>query len=119
MISGAHHPKSTAPQTEEVFRALADATRQKTLQLLIMEELSVSDLVDVMQLPQSTVSRHLKVLRDAGLIRDRRVGKTALYRAIEVGGEVEGVDRLLMDWLGRQPVSATTRKRLERRLRSR
>ncbi len=110
---------STPPPTEEVFRAMADSGRQKTLQLLVMEELSVSELVDVVQLPQSTVSRHLKVLREAGLIRDRRLGKTTLYRAMEVGGEADGVDRLLVDWLRRQPVSATLRKRLERRLRSR
>lgn len=108
-----------SPRTEEVLRALADSVRQKTMQVLIMEELSVSELVDVVQLPQSTVSRQLKVLREAGLIRDRRLGKTTLYRASEIGKEAEGVDRLLMDWLRRQPVSATIRKRLERRLRSR
>ncbi len=47
--------------------ALADATRCRVLRLLEAQELTVGELCAVLQLPQSTVSRHLKTLGDAGL----------------------------------------------------
>jgi len=64
---------------ERVFKAMADPTRQKILQVLVRTELAVSELVDVLRLPQSTVSRHLKVLRDAGLVRSRNRATTTIY----------------------------------------
>ncbi|HEV8605683.1 MAG TPA: metalloregulator ArsR/SmtB family transcription factor [Tepidisphaeraceae bacterium] len=62
--------------------ALADATRLRLLRLLERHELGVIDLCDVLQLPQSTVSRHLKVLADQGWVRSRRQSTTHLYRMI-------------------------------------
>jgi ubiquinone/menaquinone biosynthesis C-methylase UbiE len=62
--------------------ALADATRLRLLRLLERHELGVIDLCDVLQLPQSTVSRHLKVLADQGWARSRRQGTTHLYRMV-------------------------------------
>lgn len=61
---------------------LADATRLRLLRLLERHELGVADLCDVLQLPQSTVSRHLKVLADQGWVTSRRSGTTNLYRTI-------------------------------------
>lgn len=60
--------------------SLADATRLRLLRLLERHELGVVELCDVLQLPQSTVSRHLKVLGDQGWARSRRQGTTRLYR---------------------------------------
>ena len=51
---------------------LADATRSRTLLLLERHELTVSEICAVLQLPQSTVSRHLKTLADAGWVSSRR-----------------------------------------------
>src|SRR3954463_13568941 len=62
--------------------SLADATRLRLLRLLERHELGVVELCDVLQLPQSTVSRHLKVLADEGWARRRRHGTTSLYRTI-------------------------------------
>ena len=62
--------------------SLADATRLRLLRLLERHELGVVELCDVLQLPQSTVSRHLKVLGDQGWARSRRQGTTRLYRMI-------------------------------------
>ena len=59
--------------------SLADATRLRLLRLLERHELGVVELCDVLQLPQSTVSRHLKVLIDQGWLRNRRQGTTNLY----------------------------------------
>lgn len=60
--------------------ALADPTRLRLLRLLERHELGVVELCDILQLPQSTVSRHLKVLVDQNWARSRRMGTTHLYR---------------------------------------
>jgi len=55
-----------------VFKACSDATRLRILFLLAVRELCVCELVAVMQMPQGKVSRHLAVLKGAGLVSDRR-----------------------------------------------
>lgn len=58
-----------------IFQSLDDETRLRILALLLEEdELCVCDLVNVLQLPQSTVSRQLSLLKNAGWLRDRREG---------------------------------------------
>lgn len=64
------------------MNALADATRLRLLRLLERNELSVAELCDILQLPQSTISKHLKVLNDQGWTRHRKQGTTHLYRTI-------------------------------------
>ena len=59
--------------------ALSDATRSRLLLLLERHELTVSELCAVLQLPQSTVSRHLKTLADAGWVSSRRDGTSRYY----------------------------------------
>ncbi len=59
--------------------ALSDATRSRLLLLLDRHELTVSELCTIMQLPQSTVSRHLKALADSGWIAARAEGTSHLY----------------------------------------
>jgi len=75
----------TAAQPQDLLgwmNALADATRLRLLRLLERNELSVAELCDILQLPQSTVSKHLKVLNDQNLTRHRKQGTTHLYRTI-------------------------------------
>lgn len=62
---------------------LSDPTRIRLMALLRREELSVVELTRVLQLSQSRVSTHLGRLREAGLLRDRRLGSSTLYAAIE------------------------------------
>lgn len=64
----------------DIFKALADEVRLRILHAIMLAELSVAELVSVMKLPQSTVSRHLKPLRDAGLVDTRRDGTSVYYR---------------------------------------
>jgi ubiquinone/menaquinone biosynthesis C-methylase UbiE len=59
--------------------ALADATRSRMLLLLERHELTVGELCGVLQLPQSTVSRHLKTLADASWVSSRRDGTSRYY----------------------------------------
>ncbi len=62
------------------MESLADPTRLRLLCLLERHELGVTELCDVLQMPQSTVSRHLKVLADQGWLRSRAQRTNNLYR---------------------------------------
>ena len=65
---------------QKVFKTLSDSTRVRILALLEREELAVQELMDVLGMAQSRVSRHLGILREAGLLRDRREGTYVFYR---------------------------------------
>jgi ArsR family transcriptional regulator len=67
----------------EVFRALSDPTRLRIALLLLDRELCVCDLTAVLELPQSSISRHMGALRAAGLVADRRDGRWVHYRLSE------------------------------------
>lgn len=67
---------------QKVFKTLADSTRVRILALLEREELAVQELMDVLGMAQSRVSRHLGILREAGLLRDRREGTYVFYRFV-------------------------------------
>jgi ArsR family transcriptional regulator, arsenate/arsenite/antimonite-responsive transcriptional repressor len=63
-----------------VFRALSDRTRLRILNLLQGGELCVCDLVDILEVPQPTASRHLAYLRKTGLVKPRKEGHWNYYR---------------------------------------
>jgi DNA-binding transcriptional ArsR family regulator/precorrin-6B methylase 2 len=63
----------------KVFKALSDPTRLRLMALLAGEELNVAELCEVLGQPQPTVSRHLAVLRESGLLKDRRDGPWVYY----------------------------------------
>jgi ArsR family transcriptional regulator len=67
-------------QVQKIFRTLADPTRVRVLALLEQQELAVQELMDVLGMAQSRVSRHLAILREAGLLTDRREGTYVFYR---------------------------------------
>lgn len=87
--------------TVEIFEdlsTLADATRTRMLLLLERHELTVSELCSVLQLPQSTVSRHLKTLSDAGWVISRRDGTSRYYTlSLEERGHARRLWALLRD----------------------
>lgn len=70
------------PQLMSVLSAMADDTRLRLLKLLEQHELGVGELSQVLQLPQPTVSRHLKTLADASFVSSRREGTSNLYRCV-------------------------------------
>jgi ArsR family transcriptional regulator len=80
-------PRPDPPQLLARLTTLADAARLRILRLLDAHELSVGELAAALQLPQSTVSRQLKVLHEAGWILKRSEGTASLYylseRALE------------------------------------
>jgi DNA-binding transcriptional ArsR family regulator len=66
--------------TTDAFTVLAEPTRRRILDELVRAEASVGTLVDVLALPQPTVSKHLRVLRDAGFVACRRHAQQRIYR---------------------------------------
>lgn len=71
-----------ADQLQRVFRIFSDPTRIRILALLEREELAVQEIMEVLGMAQSRVSRHLSILREAGLLEDRRDGTYAFYRFV-------------------------------------
>ncbi len=71
-----------------LFRGFADPTRLRILNVLAAGELCVSDIVDVLGVPQPTISRHLAYLRRAGLAKATRDWNVARYRLTEASHPV-------------------------------
>ncbi|MCB2182464.1 MAG: metalloregulator ArsR/SmtB family transcription factor [Desulfobulbaceae bacterium] len=82
--------------TVHLIKALSDETRLRILALLQDGELCVCDLMSVLQLPQSTVSRHLAYLRNAGWAEDRRQNKWMYY---QLNRETSGLQKKLLTQL--------------------
>lgn len=70
----------------DLLQTVAEPTRLRILNCLAAAPLFVSDLQAVLELPQPTVSRHLGVLRQQGLVRDTPVAQFVLYRLQRAGG---------------------------------
>lgn len=66
-------------KTTDIFKALAHRTRLNILALLLNGEVCVCKIMEVLDLPQSTASRHLAILKNAGLVVDRREGTWSHY----------------------------------------
>jgi len=94
--------------------SLADATRARALRLVERNELTVADLCGILQLPQSTVSRHLRVLADDGWVEARPEGTSRLYRMCRDGLDpaARRLWALLRDQTARTAVAAQDDRRL-------
>ncbi|MDX1436584.1 MAG: metalloregulator ArsR/SmtB family transcription factor [Anaerolineales bacterium] len=82
------------PTTHDPFNAVAEPRRRTILETLGPEELPVSQIVARLGWPQPVVSKHLKVLKEVGLVNARREGRRRLYRV--------NAERLkpIYDWAG-------------------
>ena len=68
------------PTTFDPFNAIAEPKRRQILEVLGTHELSVNELVEELGWTQPMVSKHLGVLKEVGLVSERRVGRQRLYR---------------------------------------
>jgi ArsR family transcriptional regulator len=75
----------------KILRVLADPNRLRILLLLAAEELSVAELQEILTMGQSTISTHLSQLKQAGLVEDRRTGKSSLYKLKAVESTIAGL----------------------------
>jgi ArsR family transcriptional regulator len=102
-----------------LFKAVGEPIRLRLLHLLCRAELSVSDLVEILAMPQSTISRHLKALKEQGLAADRPEGVATFYHAsleAELGNGETPVRDALMAILRDSPLPPADQQRLERTL---
>ena len=107
---------ATRPEILDQLAALADPTRARLLMVLEQQTLTVTELCAVLDLPQSTISRHIKLLSDQGWLTKRREGTKHFYGlAATALGDVERQvwDLVETDMRG-QPTARTDRERLAR-----
>jgi DNA-binding transcriptional ArsR family regulator len=83
-----------ASTTSDPFNAVAEPRRRHILELIAGEERSVNEIAGALELEQPSVSKHLQVLRDVGLVTMRRDGRRVLYRT-----NAETL-RTIHDWSG-------------------
>jgi DNA-binding transcriptional ArsR family regulator len=83
-----------AATTSDAFNAVAEPRRREILNYLVLQEHSVGDIVTTLDMEQPSVSKHLRVLRDVGLVHVRRDGRHMLYRT-----NAEAI-RPLHEWAG-------------------
>jgi len=69
-----------AATTSDAFNAVAEPRRREILNFLALQERPVNDIVAAMELEQPSVSKHLKVLKDVGLVHVRREGRQMFYK---------------------------------------
>ncbi|MER2090007.1 MAG: metalloregulator ArsR/SmtB family transcription factor [Sporosarcina sp.] len=72
------------PQKYDVFQAIADPTRRKLLEIIAVEELSISTMSSHFTMSRTAVTKHLHILESAGLVNSRKSGREKLYR-LETG----------------------------------
>jgi len=95
-----------------VMKALSDPGRVKVLKMLEARELCACEIIGLLGLAQPTVSRHLKVLVDAGLISGRKVGCWVHYRLAPASPYARAMLEALPGWLESEPEIRTLRQAL-------
>lgn len=88
------HSMPRAATTSDAFNAIAEPRRREILSYLALQERPVGDIAADLGIQQPSVSKHLRVLRDVGLVRVRRAGRRMLYRT-----DAETI-RPLHEWTG-------------------
>ena len=71
-------------KVSETLKALAHPARLKIVSGLLKDECNVAQIQKVLRLPQSTISQHLRILKNAAIIKGRREGTKTCYRVIDV-----------------------------------
>src|SRR6187397_3214815 len=103
------------PAVVDQLSVLSDAIRVRMLAVLEGRELTVSELCDVVQLPQSTVSRHLKTLLDGEWVTSRRDGTRRLYTLplAEVDDSAKRLWQVVREQVTSSPASSDDERRLK------
>lgn len=96
----------------QTFKGLADENRLRMVGLLCTGELCVCDIMAVLDLPQSTASRHLSYLKNSGLVTSRRRGKWMYYKLSSIV-ENSSVSELVKELVSVLPEMKEDQKQLE------
>ncbi len=99
---------------EQALRAIAEPSRRKILRLVQDDELPAGEIASHFEITRPAISQHLRILKDAGLVTERREGTKRLYRARPEG--LEEIREFLNDfWQGRLQLLANAAESEERR----
>ncbi|SFL80030.1 transcriptional regulator, ArsR family [Paenibacillus sp. 1_12] len=74
--------QANASPKHDVFQAIADPTRRSLLQLLVDQELPVTVISGHFPISRTAVSKHLRILAEAGLVQERKVGRETRYHLV-------------------------------------
>ncbi|MEZ5978803.1 MAG: metalloregulator ArsR/SmtB family transcription factor [Planctomycetota bacterium] len=97
--------------SSRLLKALGDETRLRILNLLRVDELSGTDLIEILNIGQSRVSAHLALLKEVGLVSDRRVGRRSFYGIVP--GDAATIAEPVLDAQSECPEFAADRAGLE------
>jgi DNA-binding transcriptional ArsR family regulator len=86
-------------KTLNMMKALSDENRIRALMMITSGELCVCQIIEMLGLAPSTVSKHISILRQAGLVETRKEGRWVYYKRAD--HEAQSV-RNILDWLGNQ-----------------
>lgn len=98
-----------------IFKAVSDINRIRILKMLFIRPLCVCEVKEILNLATSTVSKHLSILRDAGLIRDEKDGKWVnYYLNFDLNDEYgRHILPLIQSWFQEDKTILTDRKKVE------
>jgi ArsR family transcriptional regulator, arsenate/arsenite/antimonite-responsive transcriptional repressor len=106
--------ESDMKDTIKVFKALSDPTRLRLFLLLMERDLCVCELTFILDMTQSRISHQLRILRDAGLVEDKREGRWIIYTIPEK--VKENLASFLRDFAGPELADSTSIRRDVERL---
>jgi len=91
-----------ALNTYDIFTAIAEPKRRVLIEVLITDEKSVNEVVEVTRWPQPMVSKHLKVLKQAGLVSERKEGRQRVYKvnASQLKPVQSWISQFEQHWIG-------------------
>lgn len=103
-------------QITNTLKALSDEIRLRIINLLYDQELCVCEIVDALSLPQSTVSRHLTVLKNANIVEDTKQGQWAFYKLQKGKEDGSFIENLINNELKTNPAFRKDVNALKKRL---
>ena len=103
-------------ELQSIFKVLSDHTRIRILKLILQRELCVCELMQVLNMTQSRISRHVNLLKQAGLVKDRREGKWVYYsvNSQSFNPYATALLNLFSGWLNEDKVIITDRENISR-----
>lgn len=100
-------------QLIQIFKALSDKNRLRIVKMLEQKSMCVCEITEILQLANSTVSRHLSILKNAGLIVSQKEGRWINYKINpESDKYVNALKDIMKDWINDDPVIVEDREKV-------
>jgi ArsR family transcriptional regulator len=100
-------------QLIQIFKALSDKNRLRIVKMLEQKSMCVCEITEILQLANSTVSKHLSILKNAGLIVSQKEGRWINYKINpESDKYVNTLEDIMKDWINDDPVIVEDREKV-------